>query len=888
MNNWHARNISDLVLESGTDIINGRTTRNSEHNKRKKNNNIFLLPTVDSSTMVRKMASDASLILLVIAFLITSIFGQLTESLIGILIILAAFVFGVYTQYRSSLRITNSYRLLLPDAKVVENGIISRLSVYDVEVNDLITFSQGDIITADARLVASSSLVVAERIINEVTGRQEYKKYQKDHLHISDEDDVLHSPNMVYAGSMVVAGKGSAIVTAIGNDTVICKNFSAISIVSENDRPTFFRSFLKKSRTFSLAILLSVIPICLLGICTRSLAGTGDANFLSMFALSLALAATSMSEPIISAAETIITKELLPSSIVAKSEKTHRSKVTKFSSAEEIALTDTFLILSSDTLIDQRQLVRHIFFSGAKYRFDTLRSNEIRDFVQHIAPYFSLMPSSSIKGNDKIIGEFISSFNEIFVDKSSRAKFLKNFPVKGARSCVFEFDSEGNPCSYITATADISLLQHCNDFRTEGGGLWNFSADDTKEAVEFFSMHSKSEFSEPIAFFSRNNSECKLVFEGIVCVGEEFPYVDGEIVDDLLEAGIHPILVLESETSRNIEIANKCGFLKSNNDIAISSDYQKAGLSVSDAHLSTKIYIGFGRKGTQAIAKRLADNSRKVLPIIKDSANRYDVLPYNIYATHVRESLDSVKIASSLSIVPNIAEKETGGIADALKAVQASSMAFLKLGVFKNYLVFSAFLRIFTIGLPLLFGYSSNIVSANALLLCGFFSDFAALFSIAYFCGVPVNAKNALAETKKLFYLSSSLISVFCALISSVLILCTMGYLVRTDVLSFKNASTVISIFLLVTSVISILGFLLILRSKTRDHKINICYMVILAFLFLASAGIFFVPDMAVLTGVVSLKLAVIPYIAASSVLTLIIVVLLIGNLSSFSSKKQI
>jgi hypothetical protein len=64
--------------------------------------------------------------------------------------------------------------------------------------------------------------------------------------------------------------------------------------------------------------------------------------------------------------------------------------------------------------------------------------------------------------------------------------------------------------------------------------------------------------------------------------------------------------------------------------------------------------------------------------------------------------------------------------------------------------------------------------------------------------------------------------------------------------------------------------------------------MVILAFLFLASAGIFFVPDMAVLTGVVSLKLAVIPYIAASSVLTLIIVVLLIGNLSSFSSKKQI
>ncbi len=888
MNNWHARNISDLVLESGTDIINGRTTRNSEHNKRKRNNNIFLLPAIDSSAMVKKMASDASLILLVVTFLISAFVGQRTESLIGILIVVVSFAFGVYTQYRSSLRINNSYRLLLPDAKVVDNGVTSRLSVYDVEVNDLITFSQGDIITADARLVTSSSLIVAERFINEVTGRQEYKKYQKDHLHISNEEDSLHSPNMVYAGSMVIAGKGSAIVTAIGNDTVVCKNSSAISIVSENDRPAFLRSFLKKSRTFSLAVLLSVIPICFLGICTCSLAGSGDVNFLSMFALSLALAATSMSEPIISAAETIITKELLPSSIVSKSEKKYGSKVTKFSSAEEIASTDTFLLLGPDTLIDQRQLVRHIFFSGGQYRFDALRSNEIRDFVQHIAPYFSLMPGSSIKGNDKIIGEFISSFNDIVIDRSHRAKFLKNFPSKGARSCVFEFDSEGNPNSYIAATSDISLLQQCQAFRTEGGGLWNFSSDDKKEAFEFFIAHSKSEFSKPIAFFSRDFSESKLVFEGIVCIGAEFPYADGEIMENFLEAGIHPILVLEAENDRNIQIANNCGFLTSHNDIAISSDYQKAGLSVSDANLSTKIYVGFGRKGTQAIAQRLADNSRKVLPIIKDSANRHDVLPFNIYATHVRESLDSVKIASSLSIVPNVSENKTGGIADALKAVQASSMSFLKLGVFKNYLVFSAFLRIFTIALPLLFGYFSNVISTNALLICGFFTDFAALFSIAYFQGIPVNAKNALTETKKLFYLSSSLISAFCALISSVIILCTMGCLVRTEVFLVNDAGFVTSVFLFITSVISIAGFLLILRGRTRNHKINVCYMVVLSVLLLTIMGIFFVPHVAVNIRATSLKPTILPYIAASSVVTLIIVVLLIGNLSSFSSKKRI
>ena len=174
--------------------------------------------------------------------------GNFFESLTPIALIAVAYFCGSYIKYRSSLRIVNSYRMLLPSAKVIEAGKNIRLSVFDIEVGDLICFSQGDIIPADARLVSSDSLSVAERGVNEITGRSEYKSYSKDHNYLSVETEESHCANMVYAGSMVISGKGSAIVSDIGKDTEIYKKHNGFSIVSENDSSQILDLFLRKSK----------------------------------------------------------------------------------------------------------------------------------------------------------------------------------------------------------------------------------------------------------------------------------------------------------------------------------------------------------------------------------------------------------------------------------------------------------------------------------------------------------------------------------------------------------------------------------------------------------------------------------------------------------------
>ena len=885
MNNWHTRDISEIVLETGTDINHGRKNLSSDR-KRKKNNKIFLLPTADSATIIKRMASDASLSLMLVVYLIASLLGRFSESIIAISIIGAAFACGSYIKYRSSLRISNSYRMLLPQAKVVENGTNFRLSVYDVEIGDLINFAQGDIIPADARLVTSSALFVAEREINELTGHSEYKKYQKDHDYVSNDIEEFHSPNMVYAGSMVISGKGSAIVSAIGNDTVICKNHNGISIVSENDSPEFLRVFLRKSRKFSLATLITAIPVILLVIYFQTLRGNSEVDFLSMFVLALALAATSMSELSISSAEAIITKELLPSSLISKIEKRQESKITKLSAAEELAQTDTLMILCPEALIDERRLVRRIYFSGRQYRFDALRSSQINDFIGQIAPFYLYMSPSSMTDDDKIIGDFCNSArSERSIE--TRPKFIKNFPVSGARSCVYEFDGNGMPISYITKLTDLTLIQSCTAFRTEGGGLWKLEDKDLAEIQSVFDEYRSSATLEPTVFYSHNKANNALIFEGIIGVGQEYPYSNGDLSEALLEAGVQPVLILEEENEKNIEIAYNCGLCKNDKDIAICSEYEKAGLTVSDAHLATKIYVGFGRKGTQSISHRFAENTKKVLPIIKDSANRRDVAPFGVYATHSQKSFDSVKIASAVSIIPNTSDNR-GGLSDALKAVQACSMAFLKLGIYKNYLVFSSVMRILTVCIPLITGHVNNVLTPISLLICGFFCDFAALLSIAYSKGIPVKARNTVSETRKLFYPSTSFLCAFCSLIQSIIVLCTIGYLTKTGVMAGSDASLFVSVFIIVTQIMALGGFLLILHGRTRSHRFNFCYFTILLITIIFIAGLFFVPSVASVLGASMPDPIILPYLLTAAAVSAIIIVLIVGNLSSFSATKRV
>ena len=162
MSGWHRADISDVSLEFGTDTKVGRINIDSKR-KRNGNNNIFRVAADDSGSIVRRIASDASLVLLAVTYVIAALIGFHAEALLAIPILIAAFALSCYIRYSSEKRIYGAHSMLYPKAKIIENGKRFSLIASDVEIGDLISFSQGDIIPADARLVSSENLHVAER-----------------------------------------------------------------------------------------------------------------------------------------------------------------------------------------------------------------------------------------------------------------------------------------------------------------------------------------------------------------------------------------------------------------------------------------------------------------------------------------------------------------------------------------------------------------------------------------------------------------------------------------------------------------------------------------------------------------------------------------------------
>lgn len=800
---WHKTEISEVALEFGTDVNVGRTNLDSKR-KRGSNNNIFTLPNVDAGNIIRRIASDASLILLVVTYLIAAPLGFFVEAMVAIPLLLIVFSLACYIRYLSERRIFNSHTLLLPNAKIVENGKKLRLSVVDVEVGDLIYFTKGDMIPADARLVSSQNLDVAERFYNRKTESVDYKRFRKNHesLYIDSNSAEIYD-NMVYAGSTVVSGQGRAIVTAIGSDTRLGRNEKGIPLFSQNDAPEFFNRFCKYSKRFSLAILLSLIPFSFIILYVNTLNNSNgeQSGLLYTFLIMLAVAVTSMSELISAPASAIITGTLFEN----KHNRHIDHGVTKLASVDAIADTDTILILCPDILIDKRQLVRRVFISDKEYRFDSLKSKELDSFSYSIALYITDRRNTVDLFERKALKQFLFQRNN--KEKNRNITPLPTF---------FKVD-------------DVETLRHIEYFRTDGGSQWKFDEESLQRLLDHYCRYLDLGL-KVYLYLSIDPESKQQVFEGMVAVGEEYPFSDGKIFAECLENGIAPILILEQENEISVKVALNCGIARSTDDIVFASKLAQNGKLISDAPIDSRVYIGFGQKGTKEIFSNLTRDEKTILPVIKGLADKSAVLPRTVYATHNDASIESVKYTSSLALRSADAENCSGGIADALRSIRNSNFTRLKLKLFKSYLTFSTVFRISLIVMSMLTNSIVGPMPSLMILLSGLFTDATALLSIAMTKGSANTFKTPQKDTPISYF---ALIGFLVALASDILtkVLLNTGIITGLILQTFSFYSSV------ATQLFALAGFLIIIKSRTRKLKFNYAYSsVLVAFgIFLVS-----------------------------------------------------
>jgi Ca2+-transporting ATPase len=152
------------------------------------------------------------LLLLIVATGVSLLLGEwLNAGAIGVTVLISA-LFGFLNEYRSERAIAALHDLTARRAEVVRDGQREEILAAELVPGDLIVLDDGDIISADARVVTAHGLLVNESVL---TGEPE--AVAKAAL-VGDEAAATPA-TALFAGTTVVAGSGAALVVATGART---------------------------------------------------------------------------------------------------------------------------------------------------------------------------------------------------------------------------------------------------------------------------------------------------------------------------------------------------------------------------------------------------------------------------------------------------------------------------------------------------------------------------------------------------------------------------------------------------------------------------------------------------------------------------------------------
>jgi Ca2+-transporting ATPase len=141
--------------------------------------------------------------------------------------------FSFWQEFRAG-KATEALKQMLPDhARVLRDGSERQILAEELIPGDVILLSEGDRISADARLVNDNDLRINQSTL---TGESHPVHKTKDSI-LRDDLTRAEQPNMVFAGTTVAAGTGRAVVYATGMSTEFGKIANLTQSLQEESSP---------------------------------------------------------------------------------------------------------------------------------------------------------------------------------------------------------------------------------------------------------------------------------------------------------------------------------------------------------------------------------------------------------------------------------------------------------------------------------------------------------------------------------------------------------------------------------------------------------------------------------------------------------------------------
>jgi P-type Ca2+ transporter type 2C len=158
--------------------------------------------------------TDILMIILLIATGLSIAVGEYTDAAIILIIVFASAALGFTQEFRSEKAVEALKKMTAPTASVLRDGRECRIPAAELVPGDIVLLYAGDKVPADGRLIEAFTMKNDEAPL---TG--ESNPVKKSSQTLPEQTQLNDRDNMVYTGTVVVYGRGKAVITNTGMTT---------------------------------------------------------------------------------------------------------------------------------------------------------------------------------------------------------------------------------------------------------------------------------------------------------------------------------------------------------------------------------------------------------------------------------------------------------------------------------------------------------------------------------------------------------------------------------------------------------------------------------------------------------------------------------------------
>ena len=498
--------------------------------------------------MIFEQLSDAMIIILFVAAIVSYLLGEKAEAIVILVIIIINIIISVFQEKKAENAVELLKSMNAPNVKVLRDGIRKIISAKELVIDDIVFIEDGDIVPADLRLLETSRLQIAEASL---TG--ESVPVYKDENIVLDENTLLGDRvNMAYSSTIVTYGSGMGIVVAIGMNTEVGKIANMLENADELDTP-LKQKLNKIGKILSLFGIIVSIIVFIIGL----LYGKDIVEVL-MIAISLAISVIPEGLP---ATATIVMA--LGVQRMAKK----NALIRKLPAVETLGSTTVICTDKTGTLTQNKMTVKEYAlysdFINGEVNIGKVKNKE-------------LLYACSLCNNATLeIGDPTEIALLEFAKKNNRLvkyKRVSEIPFDSIRKRMTTVNKIKNYIVYTKGAVD-TVLPLCNKI-LDGNKIKNLTYEEIDKIYDLCNQASKRAM-RVLAFAYKNvddletDLESDLIFIGVVCMIDPPRNEVKKAIETCHKAGIKVIMITGDHIETALAITKQLNIYKEG-DLAIS------------------------------------------------------------------------------------------------------------------------------------------------------------------------------------------------------------------------------------------------------------------------------------------------------------------------------